>query len=90
MEQILNIPIQIICCHSTVGDILPLRFRFENEDHELTTVCIDKVLSHSNTTFNGIREIHYTCQANISNQSFLFILKYVIDSHKWIMFKRLN
>lgn len=90
MEQVLNIPIQMISCCSTVGDMQPLRFRFENEEHELITIQVDKVLAHNDTVFNGIKEIHYVCQTTVDDRIFLFILKYNISSHKWIMFKRLT
>ena len=89
MEQTVNIPIQLISCCSTMGDITPLRFRFELEDHSLVTVNIDKILAHKDTSFNGIREIQYTCQANIAEEMKLFTLTYNINSHKWKLFRML-
>lgn len=89
MEQTMNIPIQLISSCSTVGDFTPLRFRFESEDHTLETVTIDKILAHKDTSFNGIREIQYTCQANISGEAKMFVLSYNINSHKWRLFRML-
>lgn len=56
MENV-NLPIQIICCCSTLGEFTPLRFRFETEEHELITVQIESVLAHKETSFAGMREI---------------------------------
>lgn len=80
----------MICCVSTQGEFTPMRFRFEDEEHNLTTVNVSRVLSHNVTTFNGIEEIHYTCKAPIADKEVLFDLKYTVESHKWIIFKLLN
>lgn len=87
MEQVVNIPIQMISVCSTVGELTPMRFRFENEEHVLETVNVDNVHSHKDISFNGIREIQYVCSACLNNMERIFILKYNIESHKWIMFK---
>ena len=90
MEQIVNIPIQMISVCSTAGDLTPMRFRFETPEHQLETVHVESVHAHKLTTYNGIREIQYVCSAYVDNLLKLFVLKYNIDSHKWIMFKFLS
>lgn len=90
MEEIVNIPIQMISVCSTVGDLTPLRFRFENNEHSVETIDVNSVHSYQDTKFNGIKEIQYVCSAFINDTEKLFILKYNVNSHKWIMFKMLN
>ena len=90
MEQTVNIPIQIISVFSTLGDIKPLFFRLENEDHTIQTVKIDRILAHKETSINGIKEIRYTCEATIFEQTKLFTITYNIASHKWRLFQMLN
>lgn len=90
MEQIFNIPIQMISVCSTMGEFTPMRFRFESEDHSIETVKIEQVLSHKDTAFNGIREIQYTCQALIGSELKLFVIAYNINSHKWRLFRMLT
>ena len=90
MEQVVNIPIQMISVCSTVGDLTPMRFRFENSDHQLETIQVESVHAHKVTTYNGIREIQYVCSAYVNDLLKLFVLKYNIESHKWIMFKFLS
>lgn len=87
MEKVVNIPIQMISVCSTVGDLTPMRFRFENEEHEVETVNVNEVHSHKDINFNGIHEIQYVCSAIVNELERIFILKYNVKSHKWIMFK---
>lgn len=90
MEQNVNIPIQLISCFSTMGDITPIRFRIENEDHSIETIKIERILAHKDVSFNGIKEIQYTCQATIGEQTKLFTIHYNISSHRWRLFRILT
>lgn len=88
--KIANIPVQLISSCSTLGDLTPLRFRYENEEHSLSTVNIDAVLSIKENQYNGIHEIIYTCQAALNGTVHLFELKYNVSSHKWLIFRILS
>ena len=90
MEQTVNIPIQMFSICSTVGDITPVRFRFESEEHLIETIHIDNILSLKESGYNGIRELHYTCEAVIYGDAKYFIITYNIATHKWRLFKMLN
>ena len=84
MEQTFNIPIQVFCVVSTMGDLTPVRFRFESDDHRIITVEITEILSHKELRMAGTREIIYTCSAIIEKQAQIVNLKYQINSHRWI------
>ncbi len=43
MELDANYPIQIFSVTSTLGEITPLRFRYENIEHEIITVNVDEI-----------------------------------------------
>lgn len=90
MEQGVNIPIQMLGAWSTVGEIKPLRFRYESEDHQIETVNIESVLAHKDTSFNGVKEIQYTCQAQVFGEKRLFILVYSVSSRKWRLSRMLS
>lgn len=90
MKHTLNIPIQTFCVVSTLGDFTPLRFRFENSEHEIITVNINEVLSRKETNFAGINEIKYVCNALIDEEMKMFELKYSIPTHRWSFFQMLN
>ncbi|MCR5001462.1 MAG: hypothetical protein K6A71_06675 [Lachnospiraceae bacterium] len=50
METEANYPIQLISVTSTRGDITPIRFRYENGDHEIITVSVDEVHAQKEMT----------------------------------------
>lgn len=82
--QAFNIPIQVFCAVSTIGDLTPLRFRYEAENHQILTVHIAGILSQKETRTAGTREIIFTCTANMEGVVHLFNLKYNINQHRWI------
>lgn len=88
--MVVNIPVQLISSCSTLGELTPLRFRYENEEHMLSTVNIDHVLSMKENQYNGITEIIYTCQAYLDKTMHLFELKYTVTSHRWMIFRILT
>ena len=87
---VINIPIQLISSCSTLGELTPLRFRYENEEHILSTIDIDNVLSIKEKQYNGISEIVYTCQAVFGNDVHLFELSYTVNTHRWKIFRLLS
>lgn len=90
MEQTFNVPIQMFCVISTVGDFTPVIFKFENNDHAIETIRINQILSHKDTNYNGNHEILYTCQAQIDGINHIFTLTYSVASHRWRFFKLLT
>lgn len=90
IEQTVNIPIQMFCVCSTIGDITPVRFRFESEDHGIETVKINRIIALKESRYNGINELHYTCEASMQNISKFFTITYNVATHKWRLFKLLS
>lgn len=84
MQQTFNIPIQVFCVVSTIGDLTPVRFKYETDEHQIITIFISEVISHKETRLAGTREIIYTCSANIDGTVQLFNLKYNVNLHRWI------
>lgn len=90
MQQIFNIPIQLFCVVSTIGDLTPVRFKYETEEHQIMTVHISEILSHKETRLAGTKEITYTCTANIDNSTQIFNLKYNVNLHRWTLVRFLT
>ena len=68
METEANYPIQLIAVTSTLGDITPLRFRYENGEHELITVNVDEIHAKKEMTIGKGGSIIYTCASmNLSS-----------------------
>ena len=76
-------PIDMICVCSANGDIRPLRFRMENEDHQLLRVDIDEVISSKPIQYVGIEARIFLCRATVEDRQWLFELRYTIRSHCW-------
>ena len=78
-------PIDVISVCSASGEIRPLRFRMEDEDHQLLCVNIDEVISSKNIQYVGIEAQIFLRRANVKGKHWLFELKYTIRSHNWCL-----
>ena len=83
-----NTPIDVICVCSASGEIRPLRFRMEDEEHQLLRVDIDQVISSRRIQYVGIEAQIFLCRAMVSGVQWLFELKYTVRSHSWCLFRR--
>jgi hypothetical protein len=90
MMQTVNVPIQLYCVISTMGDLTPILFKYEDTEHNIVSVKIDEIISHKETKMAGIHEIKYTCAASYEKEQKLFELKYSVLSHKWSIFQILS
>ena len=71
-------PVDVISICSACGEIRPLRFRMEDENHMLLRVDIDEVIS--------VQLIDvFLCRATVEDRRWLFELKYTIRSHTWCL-----
>lgn len=86
----LNIPIQMVGACSTLGDMTPLWFRYENEEHGIVTVKIEEVVSSKEEKFCGMDYISLVCWAATKEQRRLVELRYRISTHRWSYFRTLS
>lgn len=84
-----NWPIQVIVHCDAGGELKPLRFRYEDEEHGLHTVHIRQVTDVRKVEFVGISAILYLCKAYEQEKEHLYELKYTINTHKWVIFRRI-
>ena len=87
MEQ-KNFPVDVICVCSADGDIRPLRFRMEDEHHQLLRVDIDEIVSARDVQFVGIEARIFLCRATVGKKRWLFELRYTIRSHNWCLLRK--
>ena len=85
-----NLPIQLIASCSTLGDFTPLRFRYEDPEHRIQTVNIDRVLAEKTTVCGGVHCIQYTCAAAADGRERLFLIKYDVLRHTWMLVRMLS
>jgi len=85
----LNTPIDVISVCEASGELRPLRFRMEGEDHKLLRIDIDRVISTRKIQYVGIEAHIFLCRAVVEGKEWLFELKYTIRSHCWTLFRRI-
>ena len=81
-------PVDVICVCSADGEIKPLRFRMEDEEHQLLRVDIDEVISVRLIQYVGIEAQIFLCRATVAGEQWLFELKYTIRSHTWSLYRK--
>lgn len=81
-------PIDVICICSANGDIRPLRFRMEDEAHQLLRIDIDEIISSRRIQYVGIEAKIFLCRATVDNKMWIFELKYTIRNHSWCLLRK--
>ena len=82
-------PVDVISMCSANGDILPLRLRMEDEEHQLLRIDIQEVVSSKKIQYVGIEAHVFLCRAEVKGKQWLFELKYTIRSHSWCLCRKL-
>ncbi len=75
--------IEVIAVCDTSGQLRPLRFRFEGEDHALYKMSVDQIISVREVAFVGVEAFIYLCRAWEEDRERIFELRYNIRSHDW-------
>lgn len=76
-------PVDVISMCSANGDILPLRLRMEDEEHQLLRIDIEEVIGSKEIQYVGIEAHVFLCRATVRGKQWLFELRYTIRSHCW-------
>ena len=84
-----NLPIQAIVHCDSQGELRPLRFRYEDPQHQIHTVQIEQVTDSRKVEFVGIEAILYLCKAQVDGKEHLYELKYTVQTHKWVLFRQI-
>ena len=83
-------PVDVIAMYSAGGEIRPLRFRMENEDHQLIRIDIEEIISSKPIQYVGIEAQIFLCRANVEGKSTLFELRYTIRTHSWCLLRKVS
>ena len=83
-----NSPVDVIAVCSTDGSIKPLRFRMEDEEHQLLRIDIEEVISSKEIQYVGIEAYVFLCRATVRGKESVFELKYTIRSHSWQLIRK--
>jgi hypothetical protein len=80
-------PIETISKFNTVGNIVPLRLRLEDEEHRLITVNITDIIYSTENNFAGVKTFDYGCKVIINEREQLLEIRYHVAAHKWTIRK---
>ena len=86
--MVCNKPVDVISVCSAGGEIQPLRFRMEDEQHQLLRIDIDEVISMKPIQYVGIEAQIFLCRATVRGKRTLFELRYMIRSHSWSLLRK--
>ena len=78
-----NCPVDVISVCNTEGEIRPLRFQLEDEEHQLLRVNIQEVVSIREVQHVGVEAHIFLCRARVHDRDWTFELKYTFRSHTW-------
>ena len=81
-------PVDVIAMYSANGDIHPLRFRMEDEQHQLLRIDVEEIISCKTVLYVGIEAQVFLCKATVQGRKWLFELRYTIRSHSWCLLRR--
>lgn len=79
--------IDVIAVCNADGSFRPLRFRYEDEEHQLRRVKVDEVLCCKPIEYVGVEAFLYTCRSVDHEREHLYELKYTVRSHVWRLFR---
>ena len=80
-------PVDVISVCSASGELRPLRFRLEDDAHQLLRINIEEVISVQDIQHVGAEAYIYLCRATVWDKKWIFELKYSIRSHTWWMLR---
>lgn len=83
-----NKPVDVISVCSAGGELRPLRFRMEDEQHQLLRIDIDEIVSMKPIQYVGIEAQIFLCKATVQGKEWMFELKYTIRTHCWCLYRR--
>ena len=81
-------PVDVISVCSADGEIRPLRFRMEDDRHQLLRIDITEIVSTRAVQYVGIEAQIFLCKAVVEGKRWLFELKYTIRTHSWCFYRR--
>ena len=83
----MSLQIEVISVFAADGSITPLRFRMEDEVHQLQTVAISQVVCAKPIQYAGIEAIQYLCKAFQNLNDNIFDLSFTVRKHRWTLFR---
>lgn len=78
--KLLNTPINIIVIYDEIGNMKPYKFKYKG-----SLVVVQKIYRIYEGKQVGKRFINFVC---IHDEIHIYELKYIIEDHKWYLYKK--
>ncbi len=78
-------PVHMLSVCDPTGRMEPVRFRVEDDDHQLQTISVLQILSQHSVQYVGIEAMVYLCKVHMDNRERVLELRYAVRSHKWVL-----
>lgn len=85
--KIVKKKIDIVCWFNKQGIIHPVKFRLTDENGLDKVISIDRIVHTDLEKFAGNKMMVFTCESIIRGGLKRFVLKYELESSRWILFK---
>ena len=82
-----NKPIEMISCCNTLGEIVPIKFRMESDEHQVIVASIHEVVYKKESHIAGMQTLEYGCKIKIDGREQLVEVSYHVHQHRWLMKK---
>lgn len=89
-DAAVNLPIQMMSLVDRSGRLTPIGFRYEDEEHRICAVKVNRVICREKLSLAGIKEIKIICGALFGERERLLELRYHVDSQQWRIYQFLN
>ncbi|MDO4331200.1 MAG: hypothetical protein Q4C58_00745 [Eubacteriales bacterium] len=89
-NQAVNLPVQMMNLVDRSGRLTPMGFRYEDEEHQIHSIKVNRVICREKLNLAGIREIKIICGACFGETERLLELRYSVDSQQWRIYQFLN
>ena len=80
-----NLPVQVILHCDAKGDLRPLRFQYTDGSGQQCVVHVVEITDIRKVEFSGIETLLYLCRSEEN----LYELKYLVQAHKWVLFRKI-
>nr|WP_307993013.1 hypothetical protein [uncultured Niameybacter sp.] len=81
--EFLNLPIEMISKFNALGEIVPLKLRLEDENHEMKIAKVQRILYANENQFAGTKTLDYGCEVKFEEGGKFLELRYHVANHKW-------
>ena len=83
----INVPIEMISKCSPLGEMVPIKFRMEDDSHQMLTIKVNEIIYKKESQYAGVKTFEYGCRTTLEEKEQLIEVRYHVSTHKWTIKK---